>query len=231
MSNRIVLSLGGSLLCPPDGPNPVVIKRYAKWLRKISQQRHIVVFTGGGELAREYINIAKGVRQAVSRAELDWIGIQASRLNAELLRTACGNAADPIIITYPRTTQKSKKRIRIGCGWKPGRSTDDVAVRFAIAQRIPVVYNLSNITHIYDRDPKKYRNAKKLSHLTWSQFFLIIGHRFQPGIHAPFDPVAARLAERHGITIHIMHGKNLANVERAIRGKPFVGTTLSTRLA
>ena len=47
-------------------------------------------------------------------------------------------------------------------GWMPGRSTDDDAVRLAKIYGAEMVINLSNIDYVYDKDPNKYKDAKKL---------------------------------------------------------------------
>lgn len=230
MNDVVILSLGGSLLCPPSGPETKVIKRYAQWLKKLAKQyRYVVAFTGGGQIARQYITLARQMHTNVSAVDQDWVGIRASRLNAELLRVACGELADPEIITDPRIKLRSQKRILIGAGWKPGRSTDYDAVRLAVENAVPIVYNLSNIKYLYNRDPIKYPDAKPVKQLTWPDYFAITGRHWRPGLNTPFDPVAAKLAYQEKIVVHILHGAYLANVDRALAGQPFVGTMLSTR--
>ena len=46
-------------------------------------------------------------------------------------------------------------------------------------------------------------------------------------MNAPFDPIASKLAQDLDITVKIVNGKNLANLELALDGKPFVGTTIT----
>ena len=64
-----------------------------------------------------------------------------------------------------------KEKILVAGGWKPGWSTDYVAVR--IAQRLGVrqVINLSNTDYVYDKDPKLHTDARPLKGLGWEEFF------------------------------------------------------------
>jgi len=48
-------------------------------------------------------------------------------------------------------------------GWKPGWSTDYDAVIMAKNISADAIINMSNIDYVYDSDPKKNRNAKKLN--------------------------------------------------------------------
>ncbi len=110
----------------------------------------------------------------------------------------------------------------------PGRSTDYDAVRFAAENNVKEVYNLSNVPYFYSQDPHRYASAKPLFNVTWREFFAIAGKRWQPGMNLPFDPIAARLAAKNNLTVKILQGSDFANIEKAIAGKKFTGTTLST---
>ena len=45
-------------------------------------------------------------------------------------------------------------------------------------------------------------------------------------MNAPFDPVASKLAQDLDVTVKILDGKDLANLEKALDNKDFVGTTI-----
>ncbi len=48
-----------------------------------------------------------------------------------------------------------------------------------------------------------------------------------PGLSSPFDPIAAKEAERLRLEVAVMNGANLAEFEKYISGQPFIGTIIS----
>ena len=58
------------------------------------------------------------------------------------------------------------------------------------------VINLTNVDYVYNKNPKKFKDAKPIKDLTWKQFKKIIGGKWSPGANVPFDPIASKLAEK-----------------------------------
>ncbi len=87
--------------------------------------------------------------------------------------------------------------------------------------------NLSNIDYVYDADPKKNRDAKKIEKIRWREFRELIPAQWDPGIHTPFDPVAAKEAERLKLEVAIMNGSHLERFSDYLDGEPFTGTIIS----
>ena len=56
----------------------------------------------------------------------------------------------------------------------------------------------------------------------------MIGDKWVPGMNAPFDPVASKLAEDLEVTVKILDGKNLRNLASALDDKSFTGTIIHT---
>ncbi|HLD00055.1 MAG TPA: UMP kinase, partial [Patescibacteria group bacterium] len=111
-------------------------------------------------------------------------------------------------------------------GWRPGWSTDYVAVRLADNYGIKRIVNLSNIDYVYDSDPRKNSRAKRFTEINWKAFRKLVGSKWDPGANVPFDPVAAKWGEKMGAEIAILNGKNIANVRKCIREELFKGTTI-----
>ena len=88
------------------------------------------------------------------------------------------------------------------------------------------VINLTNVDQVYDRDPKKFADAKPIDTISWKDYRHMIGSDWTPGMNAPFDPIASKLAHEVGITVKILNGKNLDNLAKALDGEAFVGTTI-----
>ncbi|MBI2416033.1 MAG: UMP kinase [Candidatus Kerfeldbacteria bacterium] len=221
-----IISLGGSLLVTKSGIATSYITAFVRWAKTLARTRRLVIFVGGGATARLYIQAARTIHHQLSVANQDWIGISASRLNAELLLRSFGGKAYPNIITDPRWQVTGAQSLYIGAGWKPGRSTDYDAVMLASYNAVPQVINLSNIDYVYDRDPQRYRQAQPLQRVSWVQFQTIVGKTWLPGLNMPFDPIAAKLAKQKNISVAIAHGKNLGNVSRLLAGQSFRGTLI-----
>ena len=87
--------------------------------------------------------------------------------------------------------------------------------------------NLSNIDWVYDKDPKKYKDAKPIKKLTWDKMKELVGSKWVPGSNIPFDPIAVSLASKLGLTVVITNGQDLKNVEKIIEGREFRGTVIT----
>ena len=111
-------------------------------------------------------------------------------------------------------------------GWKPGCSTDFDAIKFAELYGADTVINLSNISHIYDSDPKKNKKAKKLQNVSWKEMRKIVGNKWIPGANLPFDPIACKEGEHLGIKVLFAKGTDLKEVDNAIEDKKIVGTVI-----
>jgi uridylate kinase len=222
----VVLSLGGSLIVPPGGVDVAFLKKFGDLVRRqVKKGRRFVIICGGGTTAREYQKAAGKVTK-LTRDDLDWLGIHATRLNAHLLRTVFRNLAHPRIITDPHEDMTSRRPIIIGAGWRPGCSTDYDAVLLARRYDASRLINLSNIAYVYDKDPRTHADAVAFPSLTWKDFRRRFGSRWHPGLNSPFDPVASREAERIGLSVVIADGRDVANLDRMFEGKPYKGTLI-----
>ncbi len=225
MKKQFVISLGGSLVVP-DGIDAAFLKKFGALIKKfIAKGDSFILIVGGGKTCRQY-------QQGLSKAkkpttyELDQLGIASTWLNAELVRLFFGKDAHPEIIRDPNTKIHLTKKLLVAGGWKPGRSTDDIAVLFAQKYGSQTVINLSNIDYLYDKDPRKFLDAKKIETITWKELKKIIGSTRVPGGNYPFDPVAITRAKALKLTAVIANGKNLHNLEQILLGKKAQGTII-----
>jgi uridylate kinase len=224
-----VLSLGGSLVVPQGGIDIQFLTDFNTFIRNqvSSKKRRFFITVGGGGTTRHYQKAANQVRhQQIDDIDLDWLGLHATRLNAQLVRTVFRDIADARVIKHYEVILKIDKPVAIGAGWKPGWSTDYCAVTLCQDYNIPQVINLTNIDHVYDQDPRENPKAKPLSDVTWEKYRLMVGDAWVPGMNAPFDPVASKLAQDLDVTVKILNGKDLKNLENALDNKEFVGTTI-----
>jgi len=220
----IVISLGGSLIVPEE-IGVEFLKNFRRLiLNKLKQGFSFVIICGGGRTCRKYQAAAKEIAEA-GNTERDMVGIAATRLNAELLRVIFGKLAHEEIASNPTQKVKTSKRLIIGCGWKPGCSTDMDAVLFAKNIGADVIINVSNVDYVYDKDPNKYLDAKQLPSLSWQEYQKIVGKKWTPGLNAPFDPVAAMEAKKSKMMVIIIKG-DMQNLEACLDGKEFRGTLI-----
>jgi len=224
---KIVLSLGGSLFAG-DVFNVEYLKKIKKIIFDSTRRNYFYIVVGGGKLCRNYQSYSRKIGK-VSNFDLDLLGIQATRLNAEIVRSMFGKCSSEEIFLDPNKTSKFSptKKIQVGGGWRPGNSTDYVATYLAVKNGVKMVINLTNVDYIYDKDPNKFTDAKKLEKIGWRVLREIFGNKWIPGLHLPFDPIACQLAEKNHLTVAILNGNNLANLNAFLQGKKFKGTVIS----
>ena len=230
MKKMCIISLGGSLIVPEE-----IDTTYLKELKSIIETEvkdgwQFVIITGGGRVARKYIEAARSIKGDVSSEDGDWLGIHATRMNAHLVRTIFRDIAHPRINTNPHDLEDfymSKEPVLIAAGWRPGFSTDYDATLLAKYLDIQRIVNFSNIDYVYTEDPKVNPEAKKIENITWTDFRKIVGDEWSPGLNAPFDPIASKLAQEAGIEVTILNGKNLPNFQSYLAGESYIGTKIS----
>lgn len=223
---KIIISLGGSIVVP-EKIDIALVRNYKILIEGyVKKGYQFILVVGGGRTARLYQESARKIG-TLTRDDLDWLGIHATRINAHFLRTIFKKHAYPNVVTNPEKREGATKGIIVASGWKPGWSTDYVSVKLAKTYNVKTMLNVSNIDYVYSMDPKKNKNAKKLKTMSWHELRKIVGSTWEPGANLPFDPIASKLAEKLGMTVKIVNGKRLSEVKKCIENKPFVGTTIS----
>lgn len=233
-----ILSLGGSIINPGE-PDAAFLSRFSvaikKWLRENPEER-LVLVTGGGAPARVYQKALREVlaesgeiantSQEMLEVGQDWLGIMATRINAQLVKEVFGDFCLDPVVTNPEGEFEFTGRILVGSGYMPGYSSDKDAV--VLAQRLGavMVVNLSNIEKVYSDDPKKNPGAKPLDEISWTDFRTMVGDVWTPGMNTPFDPIASRLAEESGIRVVCAKGTDIENTMAILEGKDFIGTVI-----
>jgi len=227
-----VLSVGGSIVAP-DKPDTEFLHKFSvtvrKWLAEDGSRKLIMVIGGGGP-ARAYQNAYKDVCKesgaGVSNDEADWIGIAATRLNAQFVKAVFSDLCPNPVVYDPTAAELFTGQVLIAAGWKPGFSTDNDAVLLAEKFSGRLVVNLSNIAKVYTDDPKTNPGAKPIDSISWEDFIKITGSEWIPGKNTPFDPVASVRAQKAGIQVICAAGRDIENLENILNGKEFNGTII-----
>jgi len=227
-SRSVVISVGGSLIVP-EKINTVFLSSFRDLILKYASKKpptKFILISGGGKTARNYQEAASSIHKVPSD-DLDWIGIHATRLNGHLLKTVFEDIAYKRVLKNPNEKVSfGKSKVIVAAGWKPGCSTDYDAVLFAKTHKIDTIINLTNVDYIYDKNPKQFRDAKPLKQISWKYYRQMVGDKWSPGLNAPFDPIAAKEAEKLGLTVYVINGKNLNSLENILESKQFIGTIL-----
>lgn len=224
MPKTVILSLGGSLIVPKD-IDINFLANFKKTIDKyIKKGYKFAIYCGGGKLARNLQQAASKITQA-SNEDLDWLGIHATRLNAELMKSIFKKDAEDFIVQNPNEKINFKKNIVIAAGWLPGWSTDYDAVLLAKNLGVKEIVNMSNVNYVYNKDPGKHKDAKKIEKITWQNYSKLISQKWKAGMNVPFDPVAAKEAQKSRIKVSII-GRDLRNLENLLNVKKFKGTII-----
>ncbi|HEV7423587.1 MAG TPA: UMP kinase [Candidatus Paceibacterota bacterium] len=225
MEETIIISLGGSLIVPEEIDFKFLAEFRDLILSHVARGRKFAIITGGGRTCRKYQNATKELFNNATKEDLDWVGIAANNLNAELVRVIFGGYAHNKVIVDLSRKLSFDKPIVIGGAYEPGHSSDFDATVSAKTLGAKKIINLSNTDFVYDSDPKLNPDAKKIEKISWAEYRKIIPKEWTvSGLNTPFDPIASKMAEEEGMEVVIMNGKNIPNLERCLNGEDFIGT-------
>ena len=198
----------------------------AELLGRLGRSIPLVVTTGGGRTAREYIRLGAGL--GLTSVEQDELGIDVTRLHARLL---AGRIGLPTSSHPPASVRDAVEAVRHGSpvvlgGTEPGHTTDAVAALIAVRLRAARVVNATDVPGLFDVDPKTHPNARRLSRIGWPTLLDLLRRTTAgaPGQNFPFDRLGAETLARASIPLAIVAGRDLGNLGRAIQGKRFEGT-------
>ncbi len=211
----IILSIGGSILA--RDLNPDHFKAYANTLQRIAEDHQVLVVTGGGVAARNYIGAARQL--GANEVICDFIGIDITRLNAQLLIAALGDAA------YPQPPDNYKEaecamtsgKVVVMGGVIPGQTTDAVSAILAEYLHADLMIIATSVDGVYSSDPGKDPGATKFETMTPKELVdIVISTEMKAGSKSPVDPLAAKIIERCNIETIVMDGNDPEVVERTV---------------
>jgi len=221
----VVVSVGGSVLFTGDR-DIEFFQQLADRLKRLGAERPLVVTTGGGRTAREYIQLGRAL--GLTEFELDEVGIEVTRLHARLLAARIG---PPTPSRPPTTVPAVVELLRSGSpvvlgGTEPGHTTDGVAALVAVRLRAARVVNATDVDGVYEHDPHTHPEARRIERLTWPEFRAMVhsGTSGEAGQNFLFDRLGVEALARARIPLLVVPGRDLDNLEAAILGKPFRGS-------
>lgn len=225
MRKRVVIKLSGSVF--GETANKQSLLKYAKMLKSVSKKIQPVVVAGGGRIARYYIDLARGL--GADEASLDELGIEVSRLNAQVLVYALGAAAYSDIPKnlHDVVVAVETGKIVVAGGLHPGQSTNATSAQIAEKIGASMFINATDVDGIYTADPNKHKNTRLLKSIKVRELRNMLAYEStKAGTYDLMDIVALKVIERSKLNTRVV--KSDPNViKRAIEGAS-VGTLIIT---
>jgi uridylate kinase len=223
----IVLSLGGSLIIPNE-INTKYLKEFKKTILKNIQKYKFVIVCGGGSIARKYISALKEININEKLQSLS--GISATRMNARFMNYFFNiNPEHGIPHTMNLLKKYVKKQDIIFCGaleYKPHQTSDSTSAQIAKYFKSYFI-NLTDVSGLYNKNPKKFKDAKFIPKISWKEFNQLANKsKFQPGQHFVLDQTASKIIMKNKIPTYII-GKDLKQLDNLLKNKNFKGTEIS----
>ena len=226
MKRVIVLSFGGSLINLND-LDVRYLKNFKKIILNYSKKFKFVIVCGGGVIARKYIHGLK--KLGVKSKFQDLSAISITRSNARFMNYFFN--LDPKK-GIPDSTKAVKEYMKtndiIFCGaleYKPGQTTDTPASELARDFKT-IFINLTNVSGLYNKNPKKHKDAKLIPQISWKDFRKITNKiKFKSGQNFVLDQKSSKIIEENKIPTYLI-GKDLKQLENILNEKEFKGTLI-----
>lgn len=227
--STVVVSIGGSIVAPPN-LDVTYIDSLARMLAELSKDRRFFLVTGGGWIARQYIEAAREF--GADEKELDMIGIAATRINAQLLIAALSKYTETTIrpmATVEATVDSSQGfNVAVMGGTFPGHSTDYVGAELAAHAKADLFVNATNVDGVYSADPNVVATAEFYPEISIDSLIKMMGTEWKmAGTKSVIDGPACVLIKKHKIPTRVVNGHNLPELAKAIRNEDFHGTKIS----
>ncbi len=233
---RIVLKLSGEALREPgsrDNISPQIVSRIAGQIAEVQKMNvELAVVIGGGNIWRGLAASHRGM----NRTTADYMGMLATVINGLALMSALEalgvsvrvqtaiemhNVAEPFILRKAtRHLELGRVVIFVAGTGNPFFSTDTTAALRANEIGAEVILKATKVDGVYDSDPVKNPDAKRFSHITYSE---ALSRRLQV-----MDSTAFSLCMDNRMPIIIFDMNHPDNIRRAIVGEE-VGTLVSDK--
>lgn len=229
---RIVLKLSGEALQGEQGMgiDPAVIGRVAGEIAELRGMGiEIGIVIGGGNIFRGIAGAARGM----DRAQADYMGMVATVINGLALQDALEKlgcytrvmtaismqqVAEPYIRRRAiRHMEKGRVVIFVAGTGNPYFSTDTAASLRAMEIQAQAILKATKVDGVYDRDPRKDRNAVRFERLTYLEVI-------NRGLGV-MDQTAVTLCMENRLPIVVFDLFEHGNIRRVVNGEP-VGTTV-----
>jgi len=227
MKKIIVLSLGGSQIIP-NQINLNFLNEFKQIILSNEKNYKFVIVCGGGKTARNYI---KGLKDSKQNKTLfqSFLGISITRLNARFMSYFFERDSNKGIPHDMKTIKNMlQKHPIVFCGalrYSKNQTSDTTAAKLANYFKSDFI-NITNVKGLYDKDPKKSKNAKLIKNISHTKFLKLANQiAFSPGQHFVLDQSAAKLILKNKTKTYIIGSNNELN--NLLQNKKFTGTLIN----
>lgn len=233
-NRRVLLKLSGEQLAGKyeSGIDPELAAWLAGEIKQVSENGiEVVIMVGGGNFVRG----AQVAGHGIKRVTGDHMGMLATMINALALtdifeandvRTRCltnifaEQVAEPFVHRLANKHLQKGRVIIVGGGiGRPYLTTDTAAVELGLELDCTQVLKATKHDGVYDKDPAKFDDAKKLSKVSFQQ-------AVEDSEIRVMDKAALGLAMEHDMPVTIFDAMKSGNILKAAQGKT-TGTTIS----
>jgi uridylate kinase len=227
MYKRVLLKISGEQLAGKHefGIDPEVAHYLAKECKKVVDSGcQLVVVVGGGNMVRG----AEVAGNGIKRVTADQMGMLSGLINAmgvtdifesEGLATRCMSNifAQQVAESFSyRLAEKHLERGRVvvigGGTARPYVTNDTAGVSFALELDCEVVLKVTKVDGVYDKDPMKFPDAKKLDKLTYQQ-------AVENSAIKVMDKAALGLAMDQNMPVIVLDPMQPDNILKAVNGE------------
>ncbi len=221
---RILLKLSGEVLAGEkgNGIDSDTVNKMASCISRLVQSGlELGIVVGGGNFWRGRSS------ENMDRVTADHMGMLATCINALALSDALRqHGCDTRVMSAIEMHQIAETYIRLrairhlekgrviifACGTgNPYFSTDSAAALRAAEINAEAVFKATNVDGVYDKDPKKYPDAKKYDHITHDE--VLQKHL------AVMDSTAAALCNDNNMDIYVFNVNDPDNIEKILNGE------------
>jgi uridylate kinase len=237
MIKRILLKLSGEQFAGTQGYgiDTNFLENLAKEIKEVVKETktEIIIVVGGGNFLRGATLSAK--EKTIERATADYMGMLATVMNGMALvdilehfgqparlqtRIQINSVAEPYIRRRAlRHLEKGRVVIVAGGTGNPYVTTDTAAVSAALELECDIVLKATKVDSVYSKDPKKFKDAKKLKKLSYLE-------AVQNQNIKVMDNAALSLAMDYKLPIRIFDLMTHGNIKNIVKGKD-VGTLIA----
>ncbi len=226
MKKVVVLSLGGSLIVP-DKIDISYLKKFREVIKRNSRKYKFIIVCGGGSVARKYIYALREI--GINETLQSMAGISATRTNARFMSYFFNqNPWKGIPQKIEEIHKYLKKQDIVFCGaleYKPNQTSDSTSAQIAEHFKSDFI-NLTNVSGLYDKNPKEFKNAKFIPEISWKEFDKLANKiKYKPGQHFVLDQTASKTIMNHKIPTYII-GKDAKQLDNLLNGRKFRGTKI-----
>jgi uridylate kinase len=221
---RIVIKLSGSIFNFETSYE--ILNDYVNTIKKINEVYQPVIVTGGGKIARFYIDLSRSL--GCDESGLDLMGIQVSHLNAKLLISGLGDHSFPLtpINLDEISTAILTDKIVVTGGLYPGQSTNATSALIAEKIKARKFFNATDVEGIFNVDPRNHPTAKMFKSIGIKECISLLKlENSMAGTYDLMDLISLKVIERSNLQTFVFKS-SIENINKIVLENEKIGTEI-----